>query len=146
MFGRLLGWYTICTLSGDLPPNGILQGAKFTLRSSLALSYIASVTARHRSSGRQPNFGALSRGCHLYSAGRPWIIMVALCNRVDHIYFHAVVCSFFFMVALCNRADHYMFILFLSSLLFFFFLSFFPRLISVVRDWMFTILWHMVWP
>jgi len=25
-------------------------------------------------------------------------------------------------------------------------LSFFPRLISVVGDWMFTILWHMVWP
>jgi len=23
---------------------------------------------------------------------------------------------------------------------------FFPRLISAVRDWMFTILWHMVWP
>jgi len=42
-----------------------------------------------------------------------------------------------FMVALCNRADHYIFILFLS---------FFPRLISAVGDWMFTILWHMVWP
>jgi len=23
---------------------------------------------------------------------------------------------------------------------------FFPRLISAVGDWMFTILWHMVWP
>ena len=44
-----------------------------------------------------------------------------------------------FMVALCNRADHYIFILFLLS-------SFFPRLISAVGDWMFTILWHMVWP
>jgi len=48
----------------------------------------------------------------------------------------------FFMVVLCNRADHYIFILFLSS----FFLLFFPRLISVVGDWMFTILRHMVWP
>jgi len=47
------------------------------------------------------------------------------------------------MVAQCNRADHYIFILFYS---FFFFLSFFPRLISAVGDWMFTILWHMVWP
>jgi len=30
----------------------------------------------------------------------------------------------------------------------FFLLSFFffPRLISAVRDWMFTILWYMVWP
>jgi len=36
------------------------------------------------------------------------------------------------------------FILFLS----FFFVSssFFPRLISATGDWMFTILWHMVWP
>ena len=46
------------------------------------------------------------------------------------------------MVVLCNRADHYIFILFLSSSSFFFF----PRLISVVGDWTFTILWHMVWP
>ena len=53
-------------------------------------------------------------------------------------------CFFLLMVALCNRADHYIFILFLS---FFFLLlsSFFPRLISAVREWMFTILWHMVW-
>ena len=29
---------------------------------------------------------------------------------------------------------------------FFFLLLFFPRLISAVGDWMFTILWHMVWP
>jgi len=47
--------------------------------------------------------------------------MVSLCNRADHIYFHPVVCSFFF-------------------------LFFFPRLISVVRDWMSAILPHMVWP
>jgi len=31
---------------------------KFTLRPSLAFSYIGSVTARHSSSGRQPNFAA----------------------------------------------------------------------------------------
>ena len=31
-------------------------------------------------------------------------------------------------------------------LLSFFSSSFFPRLISAVGDWMFTILWHMVWP
>jgi len=30
-----------------------------------------SVTARHCSSGRQPNFAELNRGRHLYSAGRP---------------------------------------------------------------------------
>ena len=33
-----------------------------------------------------------------------------------------------------------------SSSSFFFLLSFFPRLISAVGDWMFTIPWHMVWP
>ena len=36
MFGRLLGWYTIYTFSGLLPPNTILPGAKFTLRPSIA--------------------------------------------------------------------------------------------------------------
>jgi len=51
-----------------LPSNGILPGAKFTLRPSLAFSYISSVTARHSSSGCQPNFGwaaiALGIGPH----------------------------------------------------------------------------------
>jgi len=45
------------------------------------------------------------------------LFMVALCNRADHIYFHAVVCSFFF-----------------------------PRLISAAADWMSALLPHMVWP
>ena len=33
--------------------------------------HLGSVNARHSGSGRQPNFTALNRGCHLYSAGRP---------------------------------------------------------------------------
>jgi len=33
--------------------------------------FFGSVTARHSSSGRQPNFVALNKGRHLYSAGRP---------------------------------------------------------------------------
>jgi len=37
-------------------PEGIFPGAKFTLRPSLAFSYVGSITARHSSSGRQPNF------------------------------------------------------------------------------------------
>jgi len=41
---------------GLLPPNGILPGAKFTLRPSLAFSYIGSITGWHSSSGCQPNF------------------------------------------------------------------------------------------
>ena len=35
------------------------------------VSRLGSVTARHSSSGRQPNFAALNRGRHLHSAGRP---------------------------------------------------------------------------
>ena len=35
------------------------------------VSRLGSVTARHFISGRQPNFAALNRGRHLYSAGRP---------------------------------------------------------------------------
>ena len=35
------------------------------------VSRLGSVTARHSSSGRQPNFAALNRGRYLYSAGRP---------------------------------------------------------------------------
>ena len=57
---------------GLLSPNGILPRAKFTLHSSLAFSYIGSVTARHSSSGHQANrCQEFSRGHHLYSAGRP---------------------------------------------------------------------------
>jgi len=59
------------------------------------------------------------------------LFVVVLCNRADHIYFHAVSS---FMVALCNRRP-YIFSLFL-----------FPRLISAVGDWMSAILPHMVWP
>ena len=58
------------------------------------LSPIGSVTAWQSSSGREPNFAALSTGRHLYSAGRPsrWalahiLVMVALCNRADHYIF-----------------------------------------------------------
>ena len=35
------------------------------------VSRLGSVTARHSSSRREPNFAALNRGRHLYSAGRP---------------------------------------------------------------------------
>jgi len=73
--------YTHGTLFRTLAPNGILSGAKFTLRPSLAFSYIGSVNAQHSSSGRQPNYAACDkegnygtfapRLRHLYSAGRP---------------------------------------------------------------------------
>jgi len=35
------------------------------------VSRLGTVTARHSSSRREPNFAALNRGRHLYSAGRP---------------------------------------------------------------------------
>jgi len=81
IFDRLLGWYTTCTFSTALAPNRILPGAKFTFRPSLAFSYIGSVTARHSSSRRQPNFAvwdkegnygtSAPRLRHIYSTGRP---------------------------------------------------------------------------
>jgi len=84
MFGRPLGWYTIYTFSWVLAPyrNGVLPGATFTSRPSLALSSFGSVTARQYSSGRQPNFATLNRGRHLYSAGRPsrWALAHVLVN------------------------------------------------------------------
>jgi len=49
MFDRLLGWYTK-HFRVLLSPNGILSGAKLTLRPRLAFSYIGNVTARHSSS------------------------------------------------------------------------------------------------
>ena len=56
----------------------------------------------------------------------------------------AVVCVFV-MAALWNSAGHYIFMLLFLSI-FYLLLSFFPRLISAVGDWMSTILRHMVWP
>jgi len=64
-FARCLSVFWAGTLYvylwGLLPRDGILPGAKFTLRLSLAFSYIGSVTAWHSSSGRQPNFAAWPR-------------------------------------------------------------------------------------
>jgi len=79
---------TVYTLAGAFLPKGIFTGAKFTLRPNLAFSYISSVTARHTSTERQPNFAALSRGRYLYSAGRPsrWASahILVFCYLVDH--------------------------------------------------------------
>jgi len=90
---------------------------------------------RHLSSGREPNFAALSTGRHLYSSGRPsrW----ALAHAHSSLWSPYVI-----------GQTIYIFILFLSFFFFFFFfffLLFFPRLISAVGDWMSTILRHMVW-
>ena len=62
VFVRLLGCCTIYTFWGLLPPDGILPRAKFTLRPSLAFSYIDTVTARQSSSGRQPSLRRWEEG------------------------------------------------------------------------------------
>jgi len=65
------------------------------------LSHLDSVTARHSSSGRQPNFAALNRRHQLYLAGRPtcWALAHILClnnfNWVNHISLKClIICCF----------------------------------------------------
>jgi len=57
--------------------------------------------------------------------------------------FSATSTHYLFMAALCNRGALY----FCPVVSFFFFyLLFFPRLISAAVDWMSAILLHMAWP
>jgi len=58
MFGYLLGCYAIYTFSGALAPWRNFARCKIHFSPSLEFSYIGSVTARHSSSRRQPNFAA----------------------------------------------------------------------------------------
>ena len=55
-------------LAAEIGPVGWGTPANFNV---FYCSRLGSITARHSSSGRQPNFAALNRGRHLYSAGRP---------------------------------------------------------------------------
>jgi len=73
MFGRLLGLYTIYTFGGLLPSNGILLGAKFTLRLSLAFPLLAALLHSTRAVGMSQALRRTWWGRHLdlYSAGRP---------------------------------------------------------------------------
>jgi len=50
------------------------------------VSRLGSVTARHSSSGHQPNFEALNRGRHLYSSGRPSDWALAHILVIDIVY------------------------------------------------------------
>jgi len=74
---NLLSSNTSSTCRDNMVNFGLLT-AEIYLLASLGhtckfqrVSRLGSVTARHSSSGRQPNFAALDRGRHLYSAGRP---------------------------------------------------------------------------
>ena len=140
---------------GGSCPDRILSRATFTLRPSLAFSCICSATARHLSSGRQPNFVAWYRGRHLYSAGWPSahiLVSLVLTLSTDGGFLAGLgiqICGLRFSLDELN----YMYlspygigqtIIFSCCGLFFFF--FFPRLISAAADWMSAILPHMVWP
>jgi len=69
----------------------------------------------------------------------PIFFMAALHSRCGHY----ILALWFLIVALWNRADHYIFILSFVLLLLLLLLSFFPRLISAVAEWMCAILAHM---
>jgi len=73
MFGGFLGWYTIYTFWGLLPPNGILPGAKLTLRPGLYWQRYCTTFEQWASAelggvGQGNSAGWLSRGilpCHI---------------------------------------------------------------------------------
>ena len=72
MFGRFLGCYTIIHFRELLPPDGILPGAQFTLRPSLALHGTPAVGSSKLCGVVQGmELHNFRRGLHLYSTGRP---------------------------------------------------------------------------
>jgi len=83
--------------SSTSPHNGELRATNgWDLLASLwhpfqfqRLSRLGSVTARHSSSELQPNFAALNRGRHLYSAGRPsrWALAHILVYLFFNVYY-----------------------------------------------------------
>ena len=110
------------------------------------------------SNGRQANFAVLNRGRHLCSAGRPsgW----ALAHIQVLLFFPRLISAVgdwmstilpqmvwpqllspYVIGQTIIFSSCFFFLLLLSSSS-----SFFPRLISAVGNWMFTILWHMMWP
>jgi len=72
------------------------------------VSRLGSVTARHSSSGRQPNFATLNRGRHLYSARRPsrwalsahWLSGDVLLSNITFFIFAV-------LVVWCSHCHHY---------------------------------------
>jgi len=74
------------------------------LRPSLAFSYIGSITARHSSSGRQPNFTALSTGRHLYSAGQlsRWALAHILVLSASCFMYYILLVLYLYLYVYCN--------------------------------------------
>jgi len=118
MFDRLLGLYIIYIYIYIYIFWGSCPLTEFCpVQNSLYVQVLHSpilAALRHSSSGRQPNFGVVQgmelrnfhRSHHLYSHGRPsrWalahiLVMVTLCNRVDHYIFALWCLSSFFSLA-----------------------------------------------
>ena len=84
---------------GLLPPDGILPGANFTLRPTLAFYYIGSIAAQHSTSGHQPNFATLyiRNGITELTQTAPPIfgwaaIKLGICPLSSFILFHCLTC------------------------------------------------------
>jgi len=137
MFGRLMHWYTtyICIYTciyafwGLLPPNVILPAAKFTLRPSLAFSYIGSALHGTRAAAvsqtlwRGTSLQGMElrnfrRGRHLYSVGRPsrWVsahvlvlktVVTVSAGILAFLSTGTFSLTWFIMAALRSRCGHY---------------------------------------
>ena len=124
------------------------------------VSRLGSVTSPHSSSGHQPNFAALNRGHHLYSTGRPsrWglahiLVFTATCVADADIIFlsclwspYVIPQTIIFLLCGFHLSSLWSPYVIGQTITFlpgnFYLLSFFPRLISAVWDWMSTILPH----
>jgi len=79
VWGTPANFKSFCVFAATCPQNTELRPTSGWDRSSSLgqpckfkrVSCLGSVTARHYSTGHQPNFAALNRGHHLCSAGRP---------------------------------------------------------------------------
>jgi len=89
--------------------NSNISPSKFHRVSSLG-----SVTAQHSSSGRQPNFAVLNRGCHLYLAGRPsrWVLAHILVSVVKSS-LQLSVAYYFYWHELCMIDSYFLLCIFL---------------------------------
>ena len=67
----LFFWLTVYMIGRCCPVLDFCQVQNSLCVLQVLCSLIGSAKARHSSSGRKPNFAALSTGRHLHSAGRP---------------------------------------------------------------------------
>ena len=92
---------------GSCPLTDFCQVQNSLYVPGFAFCYSRSVTARHSISVRQPNFAALNRGRHLYSAGRPsrWALAdISSWRLFCVVHFQQAACSTF---QTCILNSHY---------------------------------------